>query len=84
MMFTLALTDARDRRVISEKVVAMMRKGAPGVMRLARNGARVASGRWEHAAPADWWRVALREARFCDVRVEVLDHEGGIATASCP
>ncbi len=84
MMFSLALGDARDRRVLADKVRAMVRKGPAGVLRLAKNGARLASGRWEQPARAEWWRDALRQAGFVDVRVDVLEHEGGIAVARRP
>ena len=84
MMFTVALRDARDRQVIASKVRAMLRHGRPGLVRLARNGLRLASGQWEQPAPAEWWRTALTEAGFVDVQVTALDHEGGIASATKP
>lgn len=84
MMFGLALTDARDRDVVAKKVRAMLRKGVPGVIRLLKNIGRVLSGRWESPARADWWAAELRRAGFCDVGVEVLDHEGGLAWATKP
>lgn len=79
MMFTLSATDRRDRQVVAAKVRSMLRKGPAGIVRLARNGARLATGRWEHPARAPWWAGALRDAGFTDVRVDVLAHEGGIA-----
>lgn len=81
MMFTLSATDRRDRQVVAMKVRSMLRKGPAGVVRLARNGVRFATGRWEHPARAPWWDGALRDAGFEDVRVDVLAHEGGIAYA---
>lgn len=81
MMFTLSATDPRDRQVVAAKVRSMLRKGPAGVVRLARNGARLATGRWEHPARAPWWDAALRDTGFTDVRVDVLAHEGGIAYA---
>lgn len=81
MMFALSTTDARDREVVVAKVRSMLRKGPAGVVRLARNGARLATGRWEHPARARWWDATLRDAGFADVRVDVLPHEGGIAYA---
>ena len=84
MMFTVAVTDARDRQVVAAKVRAMLRKGLPGVVRLARNAVRFTAGRWERPARAEWWGEALRSAGFIDVSVEVLDHEGGVAVARRP
>jgi len=84
MMFALTLGDARDRRVVGDKVRAIARKGPAGIWRLAKNGARVATGRWERPARADWWRAALRDAGFEHVAVEVLNHEGGLASARLP
>ena len=84
MMFTVGLADARDRGVMKAKVRAMVRKGPAGVLRLARNGARFALGRWERPAPAGWWEKALVAAGFEDVRVIPLEHEGGIASARRP
>lgn len=84
MMFRPALGDPRDRKVISHKVKAMLRKGPAGVLRLAKNGARFATARWEKPARAQWWGQALRDAGFCEVEVETLAHEGGIASARKP
>jgi SAM-dependent methyltransferase len=84
MMFALRPGDPRDRRVVREKVGAMLRRGPAGAARLAKNGARIIAGRWEHPAPADWWRAAMVDAGFVDVSVEELAHEGGIGFARRP
>lgn len=84
MMFGLALGDVRDRAVIGDKVRAMLRKGPAGVLRLAKNGARIVSGQWEQPARADWWSTALADAGFVEVEVALMDHEGGIAQARRP
>lgn len=84
MMFELGFADARDRQVLGEKVRAMLRKGPAGMLRLVKNGARLASGRWEHPAGAEWWRAALADAGFVDIELASLSHEGGIATARRP
>lgn len=84
MMFRVSVVDARDRRLIREKVRAMMRKGPAGFVRLARNGLRFAGRRWERPARADWWTQALASAGFVDIAVEVLHHEGGVAAARRP
>ncbi len=81
MMFTVGLTDPRDRAVIASKVRAMLRRGPGGVMRLARNAVRYGTGRWEQPSPSGWWQGALTRGGFVDVRVEVLEHEGGVASA---
>ena len=84
MMFRPALRHARDRQVVGAKVRAMLRKGPAGVARLAKNAGRLATARWEKPAGPQWWEAALAEAGFVDVSVEVLAHEGGIATARKP
>lgn len=84
MMFTVGLRDTRDRQVVASKVKSMLRHGRPGLVRLARNGLRLASGQWEQPARAQWWRAALAEVGFVDVQVTALDHEGGIASAAKP
>lgn len=84
MMFRPALREARDRAVVAHKVRALLRKGPAGLIRLAKNGARLAAARWEKPARSQWWAQALCDAGFCEVRVETLTHEGGIATARKP
>lgn len=84
MMFRPALSEARDRRVVADKVRAMLRKGPAGVMRLVKNGARFATARWEKPVRAQWWEGALAEAGFIEIQVETLPHEGGIASARKP
>lgn len=84
MMFGVGFSDPRDRDVVSAKVRAMLRKGPAGVIRLAKNGVRIASGTWEQPARAEWWRSALERSGFVDIHVNVLDHEGGIASARKP
>ena len=84
MMFDLSPDDPRNRAVVAEKVRAMLSKGPAGVLRLAKNGVRLACGRWERPARADWWCRALSEAGFVDVDVTLLSHEGGVARARRP
>ncbi len=84
MMFRVGVVEARDRRVIGAKVGAMVRKGPAGLLRLAKNAGRFAAGRWEQPARADWWEGALARQGFVDVKVGVLDHEGGLASATRP
>lgn len=84
MMFSISATDARDRRLIAEKVIAIGKRGLPGIWRLVKNAVRVLFGRWEHPADADWWRMALAEAGFAEVEVRTLPHEGGIAFGKRP
>jgi ubiquinone/menaquinone biosynthesis C-methylase UbiE len=83
MMFSLSL-DRRDRRLLAEKVWALARRGPAGLLRIARNAGRVAAGRWEQPAPPETWERMLRDRRFDDVRVELLEHEAGVATATRP
>jgi ubiquinone/menaquinone biosynthesis C-methylase UbiE len=84
MMFRVSLVDGRDRRVLTDKVAAMLLKGPAGLVRLAKNVWRFVTGRWESPARAGWWSSALEQAGFVEVSVEVLDHEGGIAAARRP
>jgi ubiquinone/menaquinone biosynthesis C-methylase UbiE len=83
MMFALSL-DARDRALLWEKVVAIARRGPSGLLRIARNAGRVAVGRWEHPSPPEEWEQMLDARGFENVRIELLHHEAGIATASRP
>lgn len=82
MMFSLGVADRRDRAIVAQKVRSMLRKGPRGAVRLVRNGIRIAGRRWEHPVPAEWWRRELTAAGFTKVHVELLSHEGGIASAS--
>jgi ubiquinone/menaquinone biosynthesis C-methylase UbiE len=84
MMFRVSVSSPRDRRVIAGKARALARKGPAGIARLLKNSARLATGRWESPARADWWAAALRCAGFVDVEVSQLEHEGGIAVARRP
>jgi ubiquinone/menaquinone biosynthesis C-methylase UbiE len=81
MMFSFNPMQSRDRRVVTAKLLALARRGLPGVVRLLKNAARLASGRGEHPANAAWWRAALEQSGFHHVETEMLPHEGGIATA---
>jgi ubiquinone/menaquinone biosynthesis C-methylase UbiE len=83
MMFSLSLA-GRDRRVIWEKVSAMLRRGPAGVIRILRNAGRVVAGRWEQPARPETWVEMLEARGFVDVRVELLAHEAAIATARRP
>lgn len=84
MMFSFNPMRSRDRRVVSSKLRAIASRGLPGVWRLLKNAARLASGRGEHPANAAWWREALERSGFRDVKIEMLAHEGGIAIADAP
>jgi ubiquinone/menaquinone biosynthesis C-methylase UbiE len=84
MMFDLQLSDRRNRVVIGMLIKRVLSRGPAGLLRLIKNGARIATGRWERPATIDWWREALQLAGFTGVVVEALDHEGGIACALAP
>lgn len=84
MMFRIGIADRRDRQVIAQKVSTIARRGPAGLLRLAKNGARIVSGSWEHPADANWWDKTLKGAGLLDVSIEVLHHEGGIASARNP
>lgn len=84
MMFRVSVTDRRDRRVVATKVRRLLRKGPGGLLRLIKNAMRYAGRRWEQPARATWWESALRRAGFTEIAIEVLQHEGGIASARRP
>ena len=84
MMFRVSLGSGRDRKVVADKVKAMLRRGPAGIIRILRNLLRFVTRRWEQPTSAEWWREALVEAGFVDVRVDVLAHEGGTAYARRP
>jgi ubiquinone/menaquinone biosynthesis C-methylase UbiE len=84
MMFSLNPIQSRDRRVVTGKLRKIARRGLPGAWRLLKNAARLTTGRWEYPANAAWWREALERSGFHNVRIEMLAHEGGIATAEAP
>jgi ubiquinone/menaquinone biosynthesis C-methylase UbiE len=83
MMFSLSL-EARDRRVVWEKVVSLLKRGPAGVVRLLRNAGRVVAGRWEQPATPETWERMLVERGFEDVRIELLAHEAAVAVARRP
>ena len=84
MMFSLNPMQSRDRRVVTVMLRKIARRGLPGLWRLLKNAARLASGRWEYPANAAWWHEALERSGFDQVRIEMLAHEGGIAMAQAP
>ena len=81
MMFHFGLTAPRDRAVVLGFASRMLRKGPRGALRLCKNALRIASGRGEHPADAEWWAAALKDAGFVEAQVRELAHEGGIAVA---
>jgi SAM-dependent methyltransferase len=84
MMFSLSVAGGRDRRLLRSKMGALLRKGPGGLVRLARNGLRLATGRWEHPAPPDWWRDAMARAGFTQIEVELLRSESAVVHGSRP
>jgi ubiquinone/menaquinone biosynthesis C-methylase UbiE len=83
MMFSLSL-EPRDRRLVAEKVLALLKRGPAGVVRILRNAARVAMGRWEQPATPETWERMLHARGFEDVRIELLEHEAAVAVARRP
>jgi ubiquinone/menaquinone biosynthesis C-methylase UbiE len=83
MMFSLSL-EPRDRKLLWQKLAAIARRGPAGLLRIARNAGRIAVGRWEHPSPPEEWERMLRDRRFDDVAVDLLENEAGLATASRP
>lgn len=83
MMFALSL-EARDRRVIRDKLVLIGRRGPAGWFRIAKNAGRVVSGRWERPTTADIWRDMLTRRHFSKIDVELIEEEAGLAQALRP
>lgn len=83
MMFSLSL-EPRDRRLIAEKVVALLKRGPAGVVRILRNAGRVLAGRWEQPAPPETWEQMLAARGFEEVRIELFEHEAAVAFARRP
>lgn len=83
MMFSLSL-EPRDRRLVAEKVVAMLKRGPAGVVRIVRNAGRVVAGRWERPARPETWEEMLVARGFEQVRIELLEHEAAVAVARRP
>ena len=83
MMFSLSL-ERRDRRVIAQKVLALLKLGPAGLIRILRNAGRLVVGRWEQPAPPQTWSEMLEARGFENVRIELLEHEAAIAVARRP
>jgi ubiquinone/menaquinone biosynthesis C-methylase UbiE len=83
MMFSLSL-EARDRRLVLQKVGAMLKRGPAGVWRILRNAGRLAAGRWEQPATPEAWERMLVARGFENVRIELLAHEAAVAVARRP
>lgn len=81
MMFRIQIADARNRHVIAAKIRSLLRRGPAGLLRLVKNALRLALGRWEQPADAQWWRRALQRAGFNNVEIRLLEHEGGLISA---
>ena len=83
MMFAISLAP-RDRRLVWEKVIALLRRGPAGAVRILRNAVRLAAGRWEQPAPPTTWEEMLVARGFEQVRIELLAHEAAVAVARRP
>lgn len=83
MMFSLSL-EPRDRRLVAEKVAALLKRGPGGVVRILRNVGRVIARRWEQPATPNTWERMLAARGFEAVRIELLEHEAAIALARRP
>jgi hypothetical protein len=83
MMFALSLSP-RDVAVIGSKLALLARRGPAGLLRIARNGARILTRRWEHPASASSWERMLDARHFQGVQVTLLENEAGIALAERP
>lgn len=74
----------RDLTIVAVNVRRMLRRGPAGVVRLSRNAWRIVVGSWEQPPTAERWQEMLALRQFSAIRVELLDHEGGIAFARRP
>ena len=83
MMFSLSL-DRRDRRLVAEKLAALLKLGPAGVVRIVRNAGRLVAGRWEQPATPETWQQMLAARGFEDVKIELLEHEAAVAVARRP
>ena len=83
MMFRLSLAP-RDRALIGEMVSGIARRGPSGLFRIAKNVARITTGRWEKPANTAQWEAMLDRRRFSEVSVRVLEREAGLAYAKRP
>lgn len=84
MFFRIGAQTERDRRLVRQKLRAMLRRGLPGLVRVGRHAVRHLTGRGEHPASGGWWRDALVRAGFADVELVLLEHEGGIVSGRRP
>jgi len=83
MMFSLSL-ERRDRRLVAEKLAALLKLGPGGVVRIFRNAGRLIAGRWEQPATPETWEQMLAARGFENVRIELLEHEAAVAVARRP
>lgn len=84
MMFALDVGDPRSRRLLFDKARGLLTLGPRGLIRIIKNLVRLITRSWEKPVSAAWWQDALVRAGFEDVEIEVLEHEGGIASARRP
>ena len=84
MMFRVQVADPRTRRVVMSKIRSVLGRGPAGLLRVIKNALRLLTGRWEQPADAEWWRRALKRTGFCDIELQLLEHEGGIISARRP
>ena len=83
MMFSLS-RQARDRRLVLEKLRSIAARGPAGILRIVRNAGRVATGSWEHPSRPESWERMLRGRHFAGVEIELLEQEAGLARARRP
>ena len=84
MMFGRGRT-AGDRRIIRQKVVALLKKGPGGAWRVAKNVVRFGLRRGsELPASPDFWVQALTGAGFVDVRYRSIVAEAGLVSGRVP
>ncbi|MHB1473816.1 MAG: class I SAM-dependent methyltransferase [Dermatophilaceae bacterium] len=77
--------DQHHREVFREKALAMLRRGPAGWWRLAKNVARIGSGKGRlRPCPPGWWVAAVNDAGFSDVRYEHIISEAGIVVGTRP
>jgi len=76
---------SRDRQILAEKVMVLLRKGPGGIWRIAKNLVRFGLRRGsELPSPPEFWVDAIRSAGFRFVEYRAVAAEAGLVTAVSP
>jgi ubiquinone/menaquinone biosynthesis C-methylase UbiE len=83
IMVPLSLRPGRSQ-ALRVKLVAMVKKGPPGLWRIAKNAARWIAGTGEYPADPAFWMDAFTREGFADVGHESVGYETGIVWGTKP